>query len=98
VDECDTDNILPARTPFSRSVINDMHTSPKTVYNRISEIHGDLVPHGLRDLRASMLVHERDFRVQQLVSWFNWEKADMAIHYTRIKNLAHDTRIKELPI
>lgn len=97
IDECDTDYILPARTPFSRSIIKDRHTSPKTVYNRISEIHRDLWPHGLRGYRASMLVHERDFKVQQLVSWFKWEKADMAIHYTRTKDLAHDMGIKELP-
>jgi len=45
-----------------------------------------------------MLVHERDFRVQQLVSWFKWEKADMAIHYTRTKDLAADMRIKILPV
>ena len=37
-------------------------------------------------------------RVQQLVSWFKWEKADMAIHYTRTKGLAADMGIKILPV
>ena len=69
----------------------------KMVYNRISEIHADLWPHGVRGYRASMLVREKDFRVQQLVSWFKWEKADTAIRYTRTKNLAHDMGITKLP-
>jgi len=47
--------------------------------------------------RASMLVHEWDFRVQQLVSCFKWERADMAVHYTRTRNIAHDMGITKLP-
>ena len=44
-----------------------------------------------------MLVRERDFRVQQLVSWFGWKSGDMAIHYTKTKDLAHDMGITKLP-
>jgi len=97
LEACKTEYLLPKRLPFNRDIIGDKHTSSRTVYNRISEIHKDLWPHGVRGYRASMLVHERDFRVQQLVSWFKWVKADTAIHYTRTKNLAHDMGIKRLP-
>lgn len=97
LEECKTDYLLPRRLQFSRALVRDRHTSAKTVYNRISEIHEDLWPHALRGYRASMLVRERDFRVQQLVSWFKWKSGDMAIHYTRTKDLAHDMGISKLP-
>jgi len=46
---------------------------------------------------ASMLVHERDFRVQQLKEWFKWEKADTALLYSRTRNLAQSMGITEIP-
>ena len=86
-----------SRNPQNLPDSEDRARSSPRARNRNTEIHGDLWPHGLRGYRASMLVHERDFRVQQLVSWFKWEKADMAIHYTRTKDLA-DMGIKILPV
>ena len=79
LEECKTEYLLSKRLQFSRSLIDKEHTSTRTVYNRISEISPDLLSHGLRGYRASMLVYERDFRVQDLKAWFKWEKADTAL-------------------
>jgi len=98
VESCDTDYLLPARKRCSREIISDRHTSRGTVYNRITEIHEDLWPHGIRGYRASHLVHERDFTVRDLVKWFEWEGADMALHYTRTKDMAKAMGIKDIPL
>lgn len=95
-EECDTDYMLPGLKPNTREKVANRHVSSKTVYNRISEI-SDLFPHALRAYRASMLVHERGFSVQQLVSWFEWKNADMAIHYTRTRDIAAEMGINNLP-
>ena len=95
--DCDTDYLLPGLRPFTREKIRDRHVSQKTVWNRISELSPDLWPHALRGYRASMLVHERGFTVQNLVSWFDWSSANMAVHYTRTKDLAHNMGIMKLP-
>jgi len=97
VEDCDTEYLLPGLTKFSREVEPWRHISPKTVYNRVSEIHPDLWPHALRGYRASMLVYERGFSVQMLVAWFNWKSADMALHYTKTRDMAEAMGIKNVP-
>ena len=97
VEDCDTEYLLPGLTKFSREVEPLRHVSPKTVYNRVTEIHPDLWPHALRGYRASMLVYERGFSVQMLVAWFNWKSADMALHYTKTRDMADAMGIKVLP-
>ena len=97
VESCDTDYLLPGLRRFSREKEKHRHVSPKTVYNRISEIHKDLWPQAIRAYRASMLVFERGFTVQDLVRWFEWKSADMALHYTRTKDIANSMGIKNLP-
>ena len=73
------------------------YVSPKTVYNRITELDPDLWPHALRGYRASMLVYERAFSVQDLMSWFEWQSADSATHYTKTKDIAKTMGINNLP-
>jgi len=97
IEECDTEYLLPGLRPFSREVVPGRHISAKTVYNRITEIHPELWPHALRGYRASMLVYERGFSVQDLVSWFNWKSADMALHYTKTRDMAEAMGIKNVP-
>lgn len=97
VKSCDTDYLMPARKRRSREIIPDRHTTRGTVYNRITEIHPDIWPHGVRGYRASHLVHERGFTVRDLVKWFEWEGADMALHYTRTKDIAKAMGIQEIP-
>jgi len=94
---CNTKYLLPGLTPFTRAVQPWRHVSVKTVYNRITEIHPDLWPHALRGYRASMFVYERDFKVRQLVSWFDWSSADMAMHYTKTRDMAEAMGIKKVP-
>lgn len=97
IDECKTRYLLPGRRPFSREIVPDRHISPKTVYNRITELHPELWPHALRGYRASMLVYERNFSVQDLVGWFDWKSADAAVHYTRTRDMASAMGIKNVP-
>jgi len=44
-----------------------------------------------------MLVHERGFTIQNLVEWFDWSNVEMAVHYTRTRDMAKRMDIKELP-
>jgi len=97
VEDCDTDFLLPGLEKFTRRKMLHRHVSPKTVYNRISEVHKDMWPQALRAYRASMLVFERNFSVQDLVRWFEWASADMAVHYTKTKDIAHRMGIKNIP-
>jgi len=90
------DYLIPKRLKFSRALVPDQPCNRRTVYNRINEISGGF-PHELRAYRAMMLVAERDFSVSQLMRWFEWSKADMAIHYTATRDLAASMGIKELP-
>ena len=89
--------LLPGLKKFSREEEPWRHVSPKTVYNRITEMHPDLWPHALRGYRASMLVYERQFSVQDLVGWFNWTSADMAVKYTRTRDMATAMGVKNVP-
>lgn len=88
IEKSKTKYLLPSRTPFSRDIRPDHHMSDRTLYNRINEIHPKLFPHALRAYRASMLVYERGFSVQDLVSWFNWENAEEAIRYSATRDMA----------
>lgn len=97
LESCNTDYLLPGLTPFTREIRPWKHVSTKTVYNRITEIHPKLWPHALRGYRASMLVYERDFSVKELVTWFDWSSADMAVHYARTRDMAKFMGITDIP-
>ena len=98
VEECTTDYMLPGlKRGFSREVEPWRHVCRATVNNRIGELCPELWPHALRGYRASMLVYERGFSVQDLVSWFDWKGADTALHYTRTRDMATAMGIKEVP-
>ena len=97
IEDCKTKYLLPKRSRFYRNTIEDKPTSYRSLFNRVNEING-LFPHSLRAYRAMMLVNERGFSVQDLVKWFEWTKADMAVHYTRTRDIATRMGIKELPI
>ena len=60
-------------------------------------MHPDLFPHLLRGYRAGMFVTERDFSIQELMRWFDWKSADMAVHYTRIRDMAESMGIENIP-
>ncbi len=97
VDACKSEYLMPGLQRFTREVEPWRHVSPKTVYNRITELHPDLWPHALRGYRASMLVYERGFSIQELMGWFEWKSADSAAHYTKTRDLAHAMGIKNVP-
>ncbi|MFH2109956.1 MAG: site-specific integrase [Candidatus Bathyarchaeota archaeon] len=55
----------------------------KTVV-RVGERAGlDIWPHWLRSQRASQLAADYNLQVLDLVDYFTWQKADMALHYSR---------------
>lgn len=92
--------LLPARKRFTREIIPDKPTSHMTVYNRITEISPDLFPHALRSYRASMLAYERNYSIQELVRWFEWDSqggVEMAVHYTAQVNLARKAGFTRIP-
>ena len=100
VEACETDYLLPGfgrgfRSGGEREVHHDRHVSPKTVYNRITELSPKLWPHALRGYRASMLVYERDFSIQDFMGWFEWQSADSAAHYTKTRDVAKSMGIKK---
>ena len=98
LEACETEYLLPGLVPFSRAVRPGAHASRKTCYNRITEMHKDLFPHILRGYRAGMLVNERNFSMRQLMGWFDWKSADMATHYTKIRDMAASMGIKKIPL
>jgi len=79
--------LLPRRVGPLRLLVPDEPTSRMTLWRRVYEATG-LFPHALRAYRAMHLVSERGFNPQQLVSWFEWKNADMALHYTRTREIA----------
>ena len=97
IEDCRGKYLFPKHTGFERTYVPDEMSSRMTLYRRINEV-GDLFPHSLRAYRAMMLVSERDFTVQDLVEWFDWTTADMAVHYTRTRDMAKKMGITELPI
>ena len=88
--------LFPKHTGFGRDYIPGLMSTRRTLYRRINDV-GGLFPHSLRAYRAMMLVAERGFTVQDLVKWFEWTKADMAVHYTRTRDIANRMGIKKLP-
>ena len=98
LEACEPDEyLMPGLKKFSREVEPWRHVSPKTVYNRITEMSPELWPHALRGYRASMLVNERGFSVQNLMKWFSWRNADSAVHYTATKDMAEAMGIDRIP-
>jgi len=97
--------LFPRLTPFTREPIPGSHVSRKTLWSRVSDVDPypvlprgkQMWPHGLRGLRASMLVAVYGFSVQMLVSWFEWKNANMALHYTRTRDLAKALGVGALP-
>ena len=98
LEACEPDEyLMPGLKKFSREEEPWRHASPKTVYNRITEMSPELWPHALRGYRASMLVNERGFSVQNLMKWFSWRNADSAVHYTATKDMAEAMGIDRIP-
>jgi integrase len=88
LDECETDYLLPHHARTTRDVEPRRPTTRQTIWRRIVEIaHPFFWPHSLRAWRASMLVYERGFTIQNLMEWFKWDRAEMAIHYTATRDL-----------
>lgn len=97
IEDCEGTYLFPKHTPLYREYKPHLQSTRRTLYRRINEI-GNLFPHSLRAYRAMMLVAERGFTVQNLVEWFSWSSADMAIHYTRTRDIAKVMGIKNLPL
>lgn len=96
VENCEGEYLIPKRTRMLRELIPDEPSTTRTLYNRINEIEGGFT-HELRAYRAMMLVAERGFTVSQLMAWFEWEKAEMAIHYTRTRDVGKMMGLDKLP-
>ena len=98
LEACKTEYLMPGLKRFTRAIEPWRHVSVKTLYNRITELHPSFFPHILRGYRAGMLVTERNFSMRQLMAWFDWKSADMAAHYTKIRDIPESMGIKNIPL
>lgn len=95
IKDIDTEYLLTAKLPFGMGDSKVGSVSSKTVYNRIREMR--LFPHALRAYRAMHLVAVKDFRAKDLVAWFEWKSAEMALHYTKTRAMLDRLGIKNPP-
>ena len=100
VEQCETDYLFPARTPFHGNIISDSHISTTTVYEKVTAIDPDVWPHWIRDQRSWHLSDIRGLDPYELKAWFEWSSMEMPAHYAgrrREKDLARALEIKKLP-
>lgn len=98
LESCTTKYLIPKRKRFSRELVRDLPMSYRTLKDRISAISPDIFPHALRGLRATMLTLERDFSIQDLLNWFQWSRADIALHYSRTRDVSKKMGISNVPL
>ena len=91
--------MLYARQKFSREPVKDKACTPRTVQNRIVELHPDLFPHAIRALQARYLRdrYGRAFGDAELMNMFKWSSSDMAVYYLGAQKQAEIMGIKRLP-
>lgn len=95
-------HVLYKRLKFSRSVVKDDHCSPRTVQNRITELHPELFPHLLRPLHARFLrsyfkSKGMDFAGEEMKEYFRWSTLEMADLYLGAEKVAAMMGIEDLP-
>lgn len=75
--------ILYRKTAFYRDSIPDKHCSTRTVVNRITELHPDLFPHGIRALHIRYLRdrYGRAFGPEKIKDHLKWSSTEMVYHY-----------------
>ena len=95
-------HVLYKRLKFSRSPVKNDHCSPRTVHNRITELHPDLFPHLLRPLHARFLRSHfkskgKNFDGPEIKEYFNWSTLEMADLYLGAEKIAGLMGIEDLP-
>ena len=95
-------HVLYKRLKFSREPVKDEHTTPRTVQNRINELHPDLFPHLVRPLHARFLRAHfkekgKDFDGSEIKEYFKWSTLEMADLYLGADKIAGLMGIRELP-
>ena len=82
--------VLYRRQPFDRSPSIDQPCSTRTVVNRVTELHPDLFPHGMRALQVRYLKDKygKKFDVPELKQHFRWSSTEMAVYYLSGQDLA----------
>jgi len=95
-------HVLYKRLKFSREPVKDGHCTPRTVQNRINELHPDLFPHLIRPLHARFLRAHfkekgKDFDGAEIKEYFKWSTLEMADLYLGADKIAGLMGITELP-
>jgi len=95
-------HVLYKRLKFSRVVVKNDHCSPRTVQNRITELHPDLFPHLLRPLHARFLRQYfkdqgKNFDGSEIKEYFKWSTLEMADLYLGADKIAGLMGIEDLP-
>src|SRR4030042_4298660 len=82
--------VLYRQLPFSRAPIPDQSCSATIVQDRITELHPDLFPHGIRALQVRYLRkrYGKDFEAPELMKHFKWASESMAVYYLSGQGLA----------
>jgi len=82
--------VLYKQLPFTRDPIPSQPCSPTIVQDRITELHPDLFPHGIRALQVRYLRKRlgRDFEAPELKTHFKWSSDSMAVYYLSGQDLA----------
>jgi hypothetical protein len=79
--------------------VKDKAASTRSVLDRITELHPDLFPHGVRALLARYMKarYGDAFDVPELKELFKWSSGEMAVYYLSGQKLARKMGIKKLP-
>ena len=91
--------ILFKRKRFTREIVKDKATSTRSVQSRITELHPDLFPHGIRALLTRYLRdrYGSEFDAPELKDLFKWSSGEMAVYYLSGQKLANKMGIRKLP-
>ena len=91
--------ILYRTLPFNKDPMKEEHMGERTVQNRITELHPDLFPHGIRALQVRYLKARfgDEFDTPELKEHFKWSSTEMAVYYLSAQKLAKKMGIKRLP-
>lgn len=83
--------LLYRMLPFSRTPVPNQSCSETIVQDRVTELHPDLFPHGIRALHARYLrarYGKEKFDTPQLKDHFKWSSTEMAVYYLSGQDLA----------
>jgi len=82
--------ILFKRNPFYHDPVPSKPCSTTIVQDRISELHSDLFPHGIRALHIRYMreTHGDKFDVAMLKDYLKWSSSEMAVYYLSGQEIA----------